>query len=212
VGQVGAQPYRKLNYLWFLSNCIHSSERRQYSGSLLWDLKSNYPNNYRRHQLSCHLPPPPFEWLSMLLVSLFENIFKLSQKIPTKMFRFSYSILYPRLKVKVSPQHAYRHTSGLQVWLHSFLNSVLDGSGYSTPHPDRLSRWKELGCQFDRMPNQAHGLSVKVWRRENLSPTNGVRSTTVQPVAKGHISSLSQILSPKLVQIINVNFVVSYFD
>jgi len=45
--------------------------------------------------------PPPIQ-----VVSLFENIFKLSQKILTKIFRFSYSVLYPRVKVKVSPQHA----------------------------------------------------------------------------------------------------------
>jgi hypothetical protein len=57
VGQVGAKRYTKLNYLWVLSNWYSFFWKRQYSGSLLWDLGSNYPNNYRKRKLSCRLHP-----------------------------------------------------------------------------------------------------------------------------------------------------------
>jgi len=83
----------------------------------------------------------------------------------------------------------YRHTKGIEVWLHSFLTSVLDGGDYSTPHSTttacpvgKITSANLTGCPVRLTACQSRCEEEKI----SLAPI-GVRHTTVQPVAKCHI-------------------------
>ena len=49
-------------------------------------------------------------------------------------------------KVKLSPSMPWRYVRGVEVYLHSFLTSVMYGAKWSTSRPGRFTPWKNAKC------------------------------------------------------------------
>ena len=76
------------------------------------------------------------------------------------------------LKMKSLFTH-WRHAGDVEVWLHSFLSSVLDGGGRSSSRPGRFASGKKhgnhcIGCRG------GHSLNVLEKRKSHASP--GIRT------------------------------------
>jgi hypothetical protein len=86
-----------------------------------------------------------------------------------------------KVKIKVSLSMLWRH---IEVQLHSFLISAVDGSGWLISLPGRFTPGKELDYPFSRRMGGPQKQSGRLWRREfscpyldlNPWPTSSLRS------------------------------------
>jgi hypothetical protein len=88
-----------------------------------------------------------------------------------------------RSKVELFLYTPWRHTGGLEVYLHSFLTSALDGgSGQSEAQAD-LSPWKELHYRLNRRVGGPQIRCGLFGLEVNFLPLSEFEALTVQPVA-----------------------------
>jgi hypothetical protein len=71
-------------------------------------------------------------------------------------------------------------SGGVEVWLYSFVTTVLEGSGRSPPYPDRLHPGKETRYPLYRMLGGPQGRSGRV---RKISPPPRFDCRTAQSVA-----------------------------
>jgi len=88
-------------------------------------------------------------------------------------------------KAELSLSTAWRHTGGVEVQLHSFLTSALDGGEWTTTRPDRC-----IPGGRNPVPTEQEAGRDEVWARAGVDvAVGGNESRTFQPVALGTIPS-----------------------
>ena len=131
----------------------------------------------------------------------------------TKMFRFPYSVLYPRVKVKVSPQHAVQAHKGPKGMAPLILNLGTRWRWLFNTTLRRLVPWERARVPiWQDARSGSPSLSQSVKKRKSLSSQLVFDPQLSSSYRNVTLTALSQLLSPKLVQIINVNYVFSYFS
>jgi len=73
-------------------------------------------------------------------------------------------------KGNVVPARGKKETRGVEVWLHSFLNSTPDGVEWSPSGPSRFSPGKERRSSLNKRRGGHHVQSGRRWTRKHILP------------------------------------------